>query len=88
MTGESEGRLFASLDADERLPRELHEERIGWRGFSGDPNWRHFLSFLWPPAFLYVLTESWWRFHNGAVTVSAVVLLFVAFWWFIHRRSD
>ena len=56
MTGELRARHeFAPLE-DERLPRELLQERIGWLGFSANPNWRHFLSFFWPPAFLFVFT--------------------------------
>jgi hypothetical protein len=79
--------IFAPLDPDERLPRELLLKRERFR--TDDPGWRHLASFMWPPAFVLTVGLFTSRFADVSVSLIAAALLFVAFAWFIlHRRSS
>jgi hypothetical protein len=47
--------IFAPLDPNERLPRELLLERARFNPFQGNPPWDRVASFLWIPALLLIL---------------------------------
>jgi hypothetical protein len=53
--------IFAPLDPDERLPRELLLERSRFHPFQGDSPWDRVASFLWIPALVVMLAAlAWW----------------------------
>jgi hypothetical protein len=53
--------IFAPLDPEERLPRELLLERTRFNPFQGDTPWDRVASFLWIPALLLSLAVlAWW----------------------------
>ena len=53
--------IFAPLDPNERLPRELLLERSRFHPFQGDTPWARVASFLWIPALLVTLAAlAWW----------------------------
>jgi hypothetical protein len=53
--------IFAPLDPDERLPRELLLERTRFNPFQGNSPWDRVASFLWIPALLVMLAAlAWW----------------------------
>ena len=71
-------RIFAPLDADEPLPRELllagrRHRSVGRSELAGA---------LWLPALAIVLLLSAWTKVNGLLAVGIIVLLFVTFWMF------
>jgi hypothetical protein len=78
--------IFAPLDPDERLPRELIHEGERFRIYKDDPGYRHLASFAWPPALILTvgLVTSW--FASATVGLLAAALLFIAFGWFILGR--
>jgi hypothetical protein len=52
--------IFAPLDPDERLPRELLLERTRFNPFQGNTPWERVASFLWIPALLVTLAGIAW----------------------------
>ena len=56
--------IFAPLDPDERLPRELLLESRRFNPFWGDTPWRRLLSVLWFPAPFAILALLGWWFGN------------------------
>jgi hypothetical protein len=80
-------RVFAPLDPDERLPRELLSESSPVRVIRDDPGWRNLASFVWPAALLVVLGAVMWQYNDAGMALGAVAIAFLAFGWFIfHRR--
>ena len=80
--------IFAPLDQDERLPRELIFQGDRFSIYKGDPGWRHLASFAWPPAVILTIGLMTSVFASASVGLVAAALLFIAFGWFIlHRRS-
>jgi hypothetical protein len=77
--------IFAPLDPDERLPRELLFEQDRFRIYKDDPGWRHLASFAWPPAVILTIGLVTSRFASATVGLLAAALLFIAFAWFIFR---
>jgi hypothetical protein len=70
--------IFAPLDADERLPRELYMESkqhrpIGRRELAGA---------LWLPALFLALVVTGWGNAAPPVALGVIVLLFIAFGFF------
>jgi hypothetical protein len=81
--------IFAPLDANEPLPRELLHEAPRYRLFGGavPPNEdavgrTELASLLWLPALGLVLLLSAWANVGALPTVGAVVLLLAGFWRF------
>jgi hypothetical protein len=81
--------IFAPLDADEPLPRELLHEARRFRLFGGEARLeedaagrRELAGLLWLPALGVVLLLSAWADLGGTRTVGAVALLLAAFWRF------
>ena len=71
-------RIFAPLDADEPLPRELllagrRHRSVGRSELAGA---------LWLPALAIVFLLSAWTKVNGLLALGIIVLLFVTFWMF------
>ena len=71
-------RIFAPLDAEEPLPRELllagrRHRTVGRTELAGA---------LWLPALAAVLLLSSWGKVNGILAFGVIVLLFVIFWVF------
>jgi hypothetical protein len=67
--------IFAPLDADERLPRELlmearRQRQLGRRELAG---------VLWLPALFLILVLAGWLDVNGALALVMVGLLFIGF---------
>ena len=52
--------IFAPLDPNERLPRELLLERTRFNPFQGNTPWERVASFLWIPALLVTLAGIAW----------------------------
>ncbi len=73
--------VFAPLDADERLPRELLMVPRREAGVSR----RHVAGLLWPLAFLATLGIVVWAGGSVPAALAAVALLFGAFW--LYARS-
>ncbi|HEX3506956.1 MAG TPA: hypothetical protein VHW94_01070 [Candidatus Dormibacteraeota bacterium] len=66
--------IFAPLDADEQLPRELLMEARRHRSLGR----RELAGALWLPALFLVLILAGWMNFSPAMAVILVVLLFVA----------
>ena len=83
--------IFAPLDPNERLPRELLHEprRLGMFGW-GAAGRMGLASWLWLPALGLVLLLSAWANEGAVRTVGAVALLFLGFWRFANsgRRKS
>jgi hypothetical protein len=57
--------IFAPLDPNERLPRELLLERSRFHPFHGNTPWGRFASFLWIPFVLATVGLLVWWFGRG-----------------------
>jgi hypothetical protein len=89
--------IFAPLDADEPLPRELLHESRRFRLFGGEvplsedaADRRQLAGLIWLPALGLVLLLSGWANLGALRTVGAVALLGVGLWRFAgssQRRS-
>jgi hypothetical protein len=88
--------IFAPLDANERLPRELLHEARRYRLLGGelrleeDAGGRMELAgLLWLPSLGLVLLLSAWANWGGTRTVAAIALLLAGLWRFARsgRRS-
>ena len=77
--------IFAQLDPNERLPRELIYEAQRLRIYKDDPGWRHLASLAWPPAVVLTIGLATSLFASASVGLVAAALLFIAFAWFIFR---
>jgi hypothetical protein len=71
--------IFAPLDADERLPRELlmearRHKTLGRRELAGA---------LWLPALFLILGLIAWARVNALEAFSLIALLYVGFWVFV-----
>jgi hypothetical protein len=90
--------IFAPLDPNEPLPRELlHEARRRYRLFGDEvppdedaAGRRELAGMLWLPALGLVLLLSAWANMGALRTVGAVTLLLVGFWRFARsgRRKS
>ena len=67
--------IFAPLDDNEPLPRELMQEARRYRPVGR----RELAGALWLPAFALVLVLAGWMNLNGPIVVGALVLLLAAF---------
>ena len=56
--------IFAPLDPDERLPRELLLEASSFHPYRGDAPWRRLASLLWIPALFAILALLAWLFSS------------------------
>jgi hypothetical protein len=82
-------RIFAPLDANEPLPRELLHESRRFRLFGGEvplnedaTDRRQLAGLLWLPALGLLLLLTAWAGLNVVLALGAVVMLFVAAWVF------
>jgi Flp pilus assembly protein TadB len=75
--------IFAPLDADERLPRELLLESRRHRSVGR----RELAGALWLPALCLVMVVLGWGRMDSAISFGVVVLLFVTFWVFAFSGS-
>jgi hypothetical protein len=78
--------IFAPLDPDERLPRELILEARRYRTVGR----RELAGVLWLPALWLVLLFTGWVNANTLVALGVVALIYAAFWIFAlsgRRRS-
>ncbi len=71
--------IFAPLDADEALPRELLQEakryrRVGRSELAGA---------LWLPALLLILFVAGWGNVDMAMVLGVILLVYVCFWVFV-----
>jgi len=57
--------IFAPLDPDERLPRELLLGRSRFHPFQGNTPWERAVSFLWIPFVLAALVLLVWGFGHS-----------------------
>ena len=83
--------IFAPLDANERLPRELLLEGKRFRLFGGAVGpqeyavgRRELAGLLWLPALGLVLLLAGWARVEYAVALGAALLLFAGFWAFVR----
>jgi hypothetical protein len=67
--------IFAPLDPDERLPRELLIEAKRYRQLGR----RELAGALWLPSLLIVLSLAAWQKISGIHVLGAFVLLFAGF---------
>jgi uncharacterized membrane protein YhaH (DUF805 family) len=67
--------IFAPLDADERLPRELILEARRYRALGR----RELAGILWLPSLFLVLTVAGWRELSVLTVLGLVVMTFVGF---------
>jgi len=74
--------IFAPLDADERLPRELLLEGRRFRSLGR----REAAGILWLPLLLLALTAVTWVGGNAVIALGVAVVLFVCLGLF--ARSD
>src|SRR6202049_3931597 len=81
--------IFAPLDANEPLPRELIDEARRYRLFDGEVRLhedaagrRELAGLLWLPALGVVLLLSAWANVGAVRTIAAVALLLVGLWRF------
>jgi hypothetical protein len=79
--------IFAPLDPEERLPRELLDSSR-FHLYRGDTSWKQLASFLWPPALILTLGLVTARFNDALPALIAAIFLFIAFGWFILRRHN
>ena len=70
--------IFAPLDPDERLPRELLMESRRYRSIGR----RELAGALWLPALWAILSVGGWITGDGLVVLGAVALVYGAFWMF------
>jgi hypothetical protein len=78
--------IFAPLDPDERLPRELILEARRYRTVGR----RELAGMLWLPALWLVLLLTGWVSANTLVAMGVIALIYAAFWVFAlsgRRRS-
>jgi hypothetical protein len=78
--------IFAPLDPDERLPRELILEARRYRTVGR----RELAGMLWLPALWLVLLLTGWVSANTLVAIGVIALIYAAFWVFAlsgRRRS-
>jgi hypothetical protein len=66
--------IFAPLDADERLPRELLIEGRRFRS----PGRREAAGFLWLPSLVVSITAVGWMGGGGLAAISAAGVVLVA----------
>jgi len=60
--------IFAPLDPDERLPRELLIESSRFQPYWGDTPWSRLASLLWIPVLLAILAMlAWWFGGPGRI---------------------
>ncbi len=72
-------KIFAPLDPDERLPRELVLEARRYRAVGR----RELAGALWLPAVWLVLSFSGWLTNSALVVVGIIALLYAGFWAFV-----
>lgn len=70
--------IFAPLDPDERLPRELLMEQRRFRSVGR----REVAGLLWLPSLLVSLTILSWMGGGGLAAVGLAGALFASLWWF------
>ena len=70
--------IFAPLDPDERLPRELLIEQRRFRSVGR----REVAGLLWLPSLLVCLSVLSWMGAGGPAAVGLAAALFAALWWF------
>ncbi len=70
--------IFAPLDPDERLPRELLIESRRYRSIGR----RELAGALWLPVLWAVLSVGGWITGDALVVLGAVALAFCALWMF------
>jgi hypothetical protein len=70
--------IFAPLDPNEQLPRELLFEAKRHRAVGR----RELAGALWLPAILLVMTAGAWRELSAGVALGALGLVFVGLWVF------
>lgn len=68
--------IFAPLDPNERLPRELLLEGRRFKSISG----RQFLAPLWPLAFVIIVAIAGQMTDNVLIVLGILALAFAAFW--------
>lgn len=79
--------IFAPLDPEERLPRELLlEEKEGFR-WGLRMGRQHVAGLLWMPTIALSLGIATWAFGNPLIALPAAPPLFVAFWLFAFRSA-
>lgn len=72
--------IFAPLDADERLPRELLLEGRRFRSVGR----REAAGFLWLPALLLSLTAVAWMGGSAPAAVGVAAVVLASLWLFAH----
>jgi len=70
--------IFAPLDPDERLPRELLIEQRRFRSVGR----REVAGLLWLPSLLVSLSVLSWMDAGGLAAVGLAAALLAALWWF------
>ena len=68
--------IFAPLDPDERLPRELLMESRRYRSIGR----RELAGALWLPAAWAILSVGGWITGDGLIVLGAIALAYAAFW--------
>lgn len=72
-------KIFAPLDPDERLPRELILEARRYRAVGR----RELAGALWLPAVWLVLSFSGWLTNSALVVLGIIALVYAGFWAFV-----
>ena len=70
--------IFAPLDPDERLPRELLLARPTRHIWGIDMGWQHFAGIVWVPALAVTLATMMWQYRSAAVALAMSGLLLIA----------
>lgn len=73
-------KIFAPLDPNERLPRELLIEGRRYRSLGRT----ELAGALWLPTLFVILAVSGWFTSSVLIVLGIIVLAYVAFWAFAH----
>ncbi len=76
--------IFAPLDPNERLPRELLLEGRRYRGIGR----RELAGALWLPTLWVILAFGGWVTSDVLLVLGFVAIAYVAFWMFILSGRD
>jgi len=76
---ESSYRIFAPLDPQEQLPRELLFARPTRHLWGSELDWHHFAGVAWIPALAATLSLYMWQYHSAAVALPMAGLLLITF---------
>ncbi|HVH63631.1 MAG TPA: hypothetical protein VNA65_08520 [Candidatus Dormibacteraeota bacterium] len=76
-------KIFAPLDPDERLPRELLIESRRYRSLGRT----ELAGALWLPALFVILAVSGWVTNSVLIVLGIIALTYIGFWAFAHSGS-